>query len=228
MAQGDTKVLTTGEVISFGGNAIGNPAWSPDSKWVSYTKEGANLMAHVYLVSANGGSERRLTDADSFSDGNAVWTGDGKHIVYVGGMDGGNIGQAGRANEQIYVAALTQEDKDPTDRSIDSEEQAQASEGQGRSGGAGRRERGARVALAMAPGSVEVKIDLDHIERRIHQLTRSGDNIGAMTVSPDGRTVVFATARHRRRRACSIALVHWHRRGSTHASRGRDSTTRGP
>ena len=195
VAQGDTKVLTTGEVISFGGNAIGNPAWSPDSKWVSYTKEGANLMAHVYLVSADGGPERRLTDADSFSDGNAVWTGDGKHIVYVGGMDGGNIGQAGRANEQIYVATLSREDKDPTDRSIDSEEQAQASEFQGRAGGGGRRGAGPAAAGggAMAPGNVEVKIDLDHIERRIHQLTRAGDNIGAMTVSPDGRTVVFAT-----------------------------------
>ena len=195
VAQGDTKVLATGEVISFGGNAIGSPAWSPDSKWVSYTKEAANLMAHVYLVPADGGAERRLTDADSFSDGNAIWTGDGKHIVYVGGMDGGNIGQAGRANEQIYVVSLSREDKDPTDRSIDSEEQAQASEGQGRAGAGGRRGGGPAGAGggAMAPGTVEVKIDLDHIERRIHQLTRAGDNIGAMTVSPDGRTVVFAT-----------------------------------
>ncbi len=139
VAQGDTKVLATGSVIGFGGNAIGNPAWSPDSKWISYTKEGANLMAHIYLVPADGGTERRLTDADSFSDGNAVWSGDGKHIVYIGGMDSGNIGQAGRANDQIYVATLTKEDKDPTDRSIDSEEQAQAAERQGRPMGGGRR-----------------------------------------------------------------------------------------
>jgi tricorn protease len=184
VAQGETKVLAQGEVISFGGNAINTPAWSPDSKWVSYTKEGANLMPHVYIVAAEGGPERRLTDADSVSDGQANWAGDGKHIVYVGGMDIANIGQAGRGSEQIYAAALTKEEKDPSDRSIDSEEQAQA---------AGRPPAGRRTDGAAGEARPEVKLDLEHIARRTRQLTRSGDNVGGLSVSPDGRTVVFAT-----------------------------------
>ena len=199
VAQGETKELAKGDVISFGGNAIVTPAWSPDSKWVSFTKEGPNLMPHVYLVSAEGGPEKRLLpDADSYSDGNAVWTGDGKHIVFVGGMDIANIGQALRGNEQIFAVTLTREDKDPSDRNIDSEEQAQTADRQGRRG-AGRRPEGAAPAdvPAETPRSnaapVEVKIDLDHIGRRVRQLTRTGDNIGGMTLSPDGRTVVFAT-----------------------------------
>jgi tricorn protease len=41
---------------------------------------------------------------------------------------------------------------------------------------------------------VEVKIEFQGIGRRARSLTRSGDNVGSLIVSPDSRTVVFTTS----------------------------------
>src|SRR5262249_5914416 len=125
---GQASMLASGDVVGFGGGAISNPQWSPDGKWVSYTKAGDTLLPHVYVIPADGGQERRITDADSYSDTGAVWTHDGKKIGYLAGVDTGNIGQAGRSTAQLYIVPLTREDKDPSDRDIDSEEQAAAAE----------------------------------------------------------------------------------------------------
>src|SRR5262249_43723441 len=52
---GQTLVVSSGDVIGFGGMAITNAHWSPDGKWISFTRAGANMLPHVYIVSANGG-----------------------------------------------------------------------------------------------------------------------------------------------------------------------------
>ncbi len=201
---GKNTVLASGDVIGFGGTAIMSPQWSPDGKWVSYTKLSATLLPHVYVVPADGGAERRITDADSYSDSGAVWTPDGKKLIYLSGTDAGNIGQAGRSTAQIYSVSLTREDKDPLDRDIDTEEQAAAAErtqgrpfGRGRPGGPGDDAapgEGGRPGVGRGPAKVEVKIDFEHIARRARQLTRTEDAIGGMIVTPDSRTLVFTTS----------------------------------
>jgi hypothetical protein len=39
-----------------------------------------------------------------------------------------------------------------------------------------------------------VKIDFERMARRARQLTSSGDSVGAMAVTPDGKTLVFVTS----------------------------------
>ena len=94
--------MTHGEVIGFGSTAITNPQWSPDGKWIAFTKSGRDLLPHVYIMPAAGGEAKRVTDADSYSESSALWTPDGKAIVYLAGLDTGNIGQIGRSTAQIY------------------------------------------------------------------------------------------------------------------------------
>jgi tricorn protease len=191
----DTGKVTTvarGEVVGFGGSAVSSPQWSPDGKWIAFTRSGNDLLPHVYLVAAEGGKERRVTDDTTYSDQGALWTPDGKALVYVSGVDVGNIGQAGRSTAQLYLLSLQREEKDPTDRNIDSEEEAATSDRsrpfRGRFGG------GADDGEGRGPGKVEVKIDFDRIARRARQLTRSGDSVGAVTVAPDGRSIAFVTS----------------------------------
>jgi tricorn protease len=200
---GKTTVIARGEVIGFGGAAISNPQWSPDGKWISYSKAGDNLLPHVYIVPAAGGPEHRLTDDDSYSDANALWTPDGKKIVYLSGIDVGNIGQAGRSTAQIYTVSLVPEEKDPRDKSIDSEAQAKTDRPRDRRRRFGMGPSGANrngpgedsPATDSKPESkVEVKIDFNRIGRRARQLTRTADIIGSMAVSPDSKTVVFTTS----------------------------------
>jgi tricorn protease len=188
-----TDVVATGSAIGFGGTAIMGPQWSPDSKWISYTRAGENLLPHVYIVPAAGGKEQRITDADSYTDTNAVWAPDGKHMVYLSGTDVANIGQGGRSTAQIYVVSLSPEEKDPTDHDIDSEADAQRQQRERRGAGRGGRG-GADAEGGDAAPKVEVKIDFNGIARRARQLTRSGDTVGGLTVAPDGRTVVFTTS----------------------------------
>jgi tricorn protease len=198
-----TKALASGDVIGFGGGAVTNPQWSPDGKWVSYTKAGSNLLPHVYIIPASSGPERRITDEDSYSDTNALWTPDGKKILYLAGSDVGNIGQAGRSSAQIYSVSLAREEKDPRDKNIDSEEQAKTERPSdrrrrpsvtppgGTRGGPGE---DAPSADSKPESKVEVKIDFNRIARRARQLTRTGDTIGSLAVSPDSRNVVFTTS----------------------------------
>jgi tricorn protease len=186
LATNKDAVLARGEVIGFGGAAVASPQWSPDGKWISYTKSGRDLLPHVYILPAEGGDEKRVTDADSYSDSAALWTPDGKALVYLSGTDTGNIGQTGRSTAQIFVVALTRQEKEPGEAGIDSEEEAARTE-RTRPGPRARPDGGAPA------GKVEVKIDFDRLARRARQVTRSGDTVGAMAVAPDGKSLVFAT-----------------------------------
>lgn len=178
LATGKTSVVIQGEVIGFGGAAVTNAQWSPDGKWIAYTKMDTSLLPHVYVVSAEGGAERRITDADSYSDSNAHWSPDGKYLVYLTGIDVGNIGQAGRSTAQLVAVALTPEEKNPSDQGVDTEAEAK---------GVNRR------PTPAAESKPDVKIQFEGIARRTHQLTRSADSISTLAVGR-GNLVAFATS----------------------------------
>jgi tricorn protease len=206
-----STVVASGEVVGFGGSALMNPQWSPDGQWIAYHKSDPTLLSHVYVVAATGGKEQRITDDDVYSDSNALWTPDGKQIVYLAGGDVGNIGQAGRSTAQIYIVSLLPEEKDPTSKGIDNEEDASKEDRRGRPrrippGGQDRnpaatdpdsRDGDDSAPPRPRPGAdkkVEVKIDFRRIGRRARQLTRTADNIGSMAISPDSSTLAFVTS----------------------------------
>ncbi|NOR75160.1 MAG: DUF5050 domain-containing protein, partial [Draconibacterium sp.] len=54
--------------------------WSPDGKWLTYCAE-RNGNYDVYKISAKGGEEIRLTDADGLDDG-PEYSPDGKYIYF--------------------------------------------------------------------------------------------------------------------------------------------------
>jgi len=192
---GKTAVLASGDVVGFGGSAIMGPHWSPDGKWIAYTRSSPTLLPHIYIIPVAGGEEKRITDADSYSDSNALWTPDGKKLIFLSGTDASNIGQSGRSTAQIFSVSLAKEEKDPNDRDIDSEEDAAVAEKQNRPFGRSRPDNttGGPEGSARAPAKVEVNIDFDKMARRIRQLTTTGDTIGSMAVTPDSRTLVFVT-----------------------------------
>jgi tricorn protease len=187
-----TTVLAKSEVAGFGETSIGNPQWSPDARWISYDRRDRTLLPHVYVIPATGGPERRVTDADAYSDAQAHWTADGKHLVYLSGLDVGNLGQGGRSTAQISCVALMPELTDPSDKGIDSEEQALK---QPQPDGKPQLKIGpdGKAVLVMPP-KLELKIDFTNIGRRARQITKTGDAITALTLTPNGKAVVFATA----------------------------------
>ena len=141
VADGKTRVLTSSTLAQPRGLAF-----SPDSKWVSFSKQDETLRSHVYIMAVTGGPERRITEDDlSFSEGGAVWSGDGRFLAYTvqAGTGGGVASTGGRAADQMKLMALPLRalDKDPLNKDIDSEAQALAADAAARGprGGAPRR-----------------------------------------------------------------------------------------
>ncbi len=188
---GKTDVLASNKVSS-----PRTPEFSPDGKWISFTGVDETLLPHVYVISSEGGTPRRITGDTSYTDLDAAWTPDGKKIVYLSGIDPQNIGGAGQSNAQIFSVALSAEEKNAFDRGIDDEAAAAAAEASARRAGMGGMRRPEGMEGGNGPGEaarhkVDVKIDWDGITRRSHQITRLSENITGVTVSPDSKTYAF-------------------------------------
>ena len=173
-----STVIASGEA----GNIQG-ARWSPDGKWIAFSKLDHDLRPHVYIVSSTGGAEHRISNNDTlFSETGPAWTPDGKRLVFLSGTAQSGSATLRRATEQVYSVGLQKEEKNLSDRGLDDEEQAQAAERQNRT-------RDAQARGNAAPA--EVKIDFDGLARRIRQITRLGDNVTSVTVSPDSRLYAF-------------------------------------
>jgi tricorn protease len=182
--------LKTEEVTSSDVGPIGSPQFSPDGKWVSYSKEDSVLRSRVYVKKLDGGEEHMIGGEDFLIATGAKWTPDGKKLLLLGGSGAPSMASLNRSSMQLYSVALTHITKNPDDRDIDTEEQATS--GGGDSGG-GFRGRGGRGGAGDAGGSsrVEVKIEWDGLDRRIRQLTRMGGSVSSVIPGPDSRTYVI-------------------------------------
>ncbi|MCC6126125.1 MAG: PD40 domain-containing protein [Pirellulales bacterium] len=195
VADGKTRVLAS--------SALGQPrgpAFSPDGKWVSFSKQDETLRQHVYIVAVAGGGapaervERRIAEDDrSFSEGSAVWSGDGRFLAYTvqAGTSSGTASTGGRATNQMKLMALPLQalDKDPLNKDIDSEAQALAVEAAARGARGGARP--AAPGAASAP--VEVKIDWNGLAKRARQIPFASDMIGGLTAAPAGSVIAFTS-----------------------------------
>ena len=168
---------------------IGSVSVSPDSKWIAISKQDRTLRPHVYIVPIAGGEERHVSD-DSllYSESNAVWTGDGRYVVFtsVEGASNGIASQGGiNTTMALWVTSLRDQDRDPMNRDIDNEAQGLAAEAAarqnaGRGGGGG-----------AAPQPVEVRIDWQGMPRRARRLAVPGTAMGGLTPTPEGHSVAL-------------------------------------
>src|SRR4029077_7565161 len=60
----DSDGLNPVQLTNFGGSHTGSPRWSPDGRQLVFDSRPAGLSS-IYVISAAGGSPRRLTDENS-------------------------------------------------------------------------------------------------------------------------------------------------------------------
>ncbi len=170
-----------------GGN-IGEPQFSPDGKWISYSQPDELLRSHVWLKELATGKDYEITSDQFLTSRGAKWTPDGKKLLVIGGQGGssGIASTGGRGSSGLYAIALNPIEKDPTDRDINTEAQAEAADAAAPAGG-----RGGRGGAGAAPGNVQVKIDWNGLDRRVTRLAANSGNISMVLPSPDGRTYLF-------------------------------------
>jgi len=188
VADGKTAVITSSDV-----NRIGSVSVSPDSQWVAFAKQDRTLRSHVYIAPITGGEERHVSeDSLLYSEANAVWTADGRYLVFTSSESASNgiATQGGISTTMsLWVLSLRDQERDPMNRDIDNEAQGLAAEAAARQQGGGRG--GAGAAAAQAP---EVRIDWNGLARRARRLTVPGTNLGSLTSAPEGHSVALTVS----------------------------------
>lgn len=61
-------------------------SFSPDSKWVAYTREGSNTESSIWFYEISSGKKQQVTDG-VFSDGSPVFSVDGNYIFFTSNRD---------------------------------------------------------------------------------------------------------------------------------------------
>jgi tricorn protease len=172
----------TSDLTSSNYGNISVPLWSPDGKWLAYSKADATRNSDIYLTPSAGGEERKVT-FDSYSDVNPRFSPDGKKLFFVrneGGFGGGGGGD--RSGTQIYSILLERQDRDPNDPEERAEEPTEQFGGR----------QGGNAAQRNQPPK-EVNIDWAGLKRRTRQITRMPFGAFNYAVAPDSRTIVFLT-----------------------------------
>jgi tricorn protease len=158
---------------------IGAPVWSPDGKWIAFSKPDYVRTSDIYLIPSGGGEERKIT-FDSFNEGNPQFTHDGRKLLFV---RTDTLGE--QRSSQIYSVVLEREDRDPADpedRPDGADAQDQAGDQPGRRPGAQRN----------TPPR-DVNIDWAGLKRRTRQITRMPFAVFDYAIGADNRTIVFVT-----------------------------------
>lgn len=58
------------------------PDWSPDRNWIAFSSNRTGPWDDLYVMDADGGNVRQLTNTPEVSEHNAAWSPDGRHIAY--------------------------------------------------------------------------------------------------------------------------------------------------
>jgi tricorn protease len=149
-------------------------AWSPDSKWLAYSKVLPNNMSAIHLYALTEGKATQITDGMSDA-ANPVFDKEGKYLYFAASTNSGESlgldihGTARTSTRNIYLAVL---DKTlPSPFAPESDEEKAADEKKtpepGKPDAPAAGGAAAKPAEPAKPKTPEVKIDLDGIGQRI-------------------------------------------------------------
>ncbi len=85
----------------------GDFAWSPDMKWIAYTRKGENRAWNIWVVPSGGGEAHNVTRLNS-QHSQPRWSPDGKHLFF----------QSDREGTGLYVLPLQPEAVRTTDTDV--------------------------------------------------------------------------------------------------------------
>ena len=144
-------------------------SYSPDGRWLVYSRGDADLNTEVYARELSTGREHNLT-RNPFRDSGGIITPDGQWLVFTSNRDG--------AVNHLFVVSLRRLGADPNDPL------------------ARVRVRPARADSTAAPtaGAAVTVVESDGIGKRAVQITRGTNAVGEWFLSRDGRTIYFTSS----------------------------------
>jgi len=153
---------------------VRDPRWSPDGKWIAYVQEDAYLSEDIWVVPAEGGTPRNITQYPGSND-SPRWFPDGKKLAFrsdrTRNREREKYFESGRF--ALYTVDLERERDKPNETEAEDEGQTETKKEDRKPG--------------------EVRIDFEDIEHRAKQVTAFDEGIGEYLLLPDGKTFVFGT-----------------------------------
>jgi tricorn protease len=166
---------------------VSTPEWSPDGKWLAYSKQDASRTTDIYLIASSGEEKQaRKVTFDSYDERSPRFAPDGRKLFFVRSDSTGGGGGGGNASVQIYSVGLERLERDPDDPEERPEAAPAAPDDAGEGAGAPRR------PTTRPPH--ETKVDWAGLKHRTRQVTRMPFPISTFTIAPDSRTIVFVTS----------------------------------
>ncbi|TJY32838.1 S41 family peptidase [Pontimicrobium aquaticum] len=179
------------KTIDVGGNNLERGrlglSWSPDSKWLAYSKAGSNNFRQVTLWSLDSGKTQSITNpfADAFAP---AWDADQEHLYFLASTDvalssGWANTSAMTANPEYaaYVINLQSDDASPFKPKSDEEESEKKEE---------KKEDG-KAKSDEKKEDTTIKIDFDNIERRTLALDIPVRNYSNIIAGPKGTAFIM-------------------------------------
>lgn len=150
-----------------------DPSWSPDSKWIVYTKQLRNRLCAVHVYSVETAKSTQITDG--MSDARyAAFDRNGKYVYFTASTDNGQTtgwldmsGYPFNTTRSVYAIVLKKSDPSPLSPESDEEKVADPS----------------KADTPQRPGKpepVSVTIDLDRIGQRVVSLPVAARNYVAL------------------------------------------------
>ncbi|MGH8160651.1 MAG: DPP IV N-terminal domain-containing protein, partial [Gammaproteobacteria bacterium] len=175
VANGRVRELTSGELALH--HPLGSRhsfAWSPDGRWIAFMAWGKRMYRNAEVVAVAGGKPRPVSFLGNTFSGSLRWAPDGKSLFFSTGMRT-KMGHIARVN----LVAQTPKFRRRKFLDLFEKKPAGKSQSKGKSGGSANQKKPARV-----------KVHFADIAQRL-KLLPTGLDVQSVTVSPDGKTLLF-------------------------------------
>ncbi|HWG18899.1 MAG TPA: PDZ domain-containing protein [Terracidiphilus sp.] len=170
------KLTAIGEKNVYGGfsNTSYAVSWSPDSKWLAYTRSVPNHLHALFLYSLDSGQSTQIT-SDMAESSNPAFDREGKYIYFIASTNAGATSDGldmtsdlYQVTSNIYAITLAASTASPTAPELEDEKaapegQPEAKKGEG---GEAKEASGDEKAHGPRPPAKPVKIDLEGIQSR--------------------------------------------------------------
>ena len=180
--------------------------WSPDSRWLAYTKAGETTLPSIWLYSLDEGKARQLT-SDLTAEGEPTWDPTGRYLYFLSNRDfnltfsGYEFDYVYTNPTRVYVGVLAK--AGPALLTPESDEEEPRKEGPPSARIDDADEKPAKAAAGAADGDekpdaakkapVRVRVDFDGFEERVRAIPGPSGNYQNLAVSADAVFYLFNT-----------------------------------
>jgi len=163
-------------------SAPANIRWSPDSKWLAYSKQDLNFNSEIYIQAADGSRNSVNVSMHPRGDYAPEWSADGSKLGFISARN--------NSDNDIWFVWLKKEDSQKTSQDWEEEEEPKKPEVKKDDKS---KEKGKKKGKEKEDKVKPIQIDFENIYERLVQLTSLSGDEGNLAISKDGKSFYFSS-----------------------------------